>query len=289
VRVHFVTNAYRPDAQVAAHRVACWLLEQGVEVGGDADTAASAHMPVVEKADFGNADLVIAFGGDGTLIRAAHLCASSGTPILGVYFGRFGFVTQCTEEGLETCLTEFLAGRYSIERRMMLDAELIRGTRILAPLNALNEIVMQRDVTARMMTFQVIVDGQVLTSYPADGVIISTPTGSTAYNLSAGGPILHPKVEALVLNAIAPHTLNARTLVLHADSEIRVRVESHGDAVLSADGQTRLHLLSGDEVRVRRSSLVTNLVTVQKDDFLIKLGQRLLWSYSHLGEGGEAE
>lgn len=284
MRVHFVTNAYRPDALEAARRVAAWLTERGVTVAGDPDTARGTGLSAVLPKEFGSADLVVAFGGDGTLIRAAHLCADMGTPILGVYYGRFGFVTQCTHEGLEDCLDEFLSGRYSLERRMMLDAELLRGNAVLAPLNALNEIVLQRDVTARMMTFQVIVDDQVLTSYPADGIIIATPTGSTAYNLSAGGPILDPRVEALVLNAIAPHTLNARTLVLNADSEIRVQILSHGDAVLSADGQSRLHLLSGDEVRVRRSSRVTNLVSVEKNDFLVKLGKRLLWSYSPVGE-----
>jgi len=285
VRVHFVTNGYRPDALAAARSLASWLGKKQIQVAGDADASRDAEIPFVSNEEFGSADLVIAFGGDGTLIRAAHLCADAGTPILGVYFGRFGFVTQCTRDGLEDCVTEFLAGRAVIDRRMMLGAELIRGGAVLAPLTALNEVVLQRDVTARMMTFQVTVDGHILTSYPADGIIIATPTGSTAYNLSAGGPILDPRLEALVLNAIAPHTLNARTLVLPAESEIRVRVESRGDAVLSADGQTRLHLLSGDEVRVGRSKRVTNLVTVQDADFLVKLGQRLLWSFSHLEEG----
>lgn len=286
MRVHFVTNGYRPDAIAAANAAADWLRKRNVEVGVDADTARSTSLPEVPRAEFGNADLVVAFGGDGTLIRAAHLCAETGVPILGVYYGRFGFVTQCTQEDLEHCLLDFIEGRRTLDTRMMIEAELMRGGTSVAPLLALNEIVLQRAVVARMMTFQVSVDGHVLTSYPADGVIVSTPTGSTAYNLSAGGPILDPRVEALVLNAIAPHTLNARTLVLHSNSEIRLRVESHGEAVLSADGLSRLHLLSGDEVRVRKSSRVANLVSVEKSDFLIKLGQRLLWSYSHLGEAG---
>ncbi|AIE87748.1 NAD(+) kinase [Fimbriimonas ginsengisoli Gsoil 348] len=279
-----VTNTYRPDAIEAAVGVAKWLRARGNDVWVDSDTARHVELPVVRNSEFGEADLVVAFGGDGTLIRAVHLCADFGTPILGVYFGRFGFVTQCTHEYLESCLTDFLEGRCSIESRMMLDAELMRAGQTVAHLSALNETVLQRAVVARMMTFQVTVDGHVLTSYPADGIIVATPTGSTAYNLSAGGPILDPKVHALVLTAIAPHTLNSRTLVLAAESEIVLKVQSHGDAVLSADGQTRLHLLSGDEVRVRKSTRMTNLVSVQKDDFLIKLGQRLLWSYSPVGD-----
>jgi NAD+ kinase len=284
VRVHIVANTYRPDAIAAVAEVAVWLRSRGAQVGVDSDTARHVDLPEVSNAAFGEADLVIAFGGDGTLIRGVHLCADHGTPILGVYYGRFGFVTQCTHENLERCLTEFFAGRSVIESRMMLDAELQRGGQTVARVSALNETVLQRAAVARMMTFQVRVDGHVLTSYPADGIIVSTPTGSSAYNLSAGGPILDPKVHALVLTAIAPHTLNARTLVLGADSEIVLRVQSDGDAVLSADGQSRLHLLSKDEVCVRRSTRVTNLVTVEKDDFLIKLGQRLLWSYSPVGE-----
>lgn len=284
MKVNFVTNAYRPDAQRAALETAAWLRARGIEVGADRDTTQSINLPEVPAQEFGDADLVVAFGGDGTLIRAAHLAAERGTPVLGVYYGRFGFVTQCTQGNLEGCLEDFIAGRSRLESRMMLDVVLCRGGQPVTSIMALNETALQRTVVARMMTFQVTVDGHVLTSYPADGIIVATPTGSTAYNLSAGGPIMDPKVQALMLTAIAPHTLNARTLVLSPDSEITLNVQSHGDAVLSADGLSRLHLLRGDEVRVRKSSRVTNLVMVEKDDFLIKLGQRLLWSQSLIGD-----
>lgn len=283
MRVHLVVNTFRPDAVAAASMAADWLIARGVEVAVDPESARTVPLPEVSKECVPEADFVVAFGGDGTLIRAAHLCSGKGTPILGVYYGRFGFVTQCTSENLESCLTDILEGRHHLERRMMIDIALMRGGQIVAELPALNEAAVQRAITARMMTFRIQVDGQVLTSYPADGVIVATPTGSTAYNLSAGGPIMDPKVEALVLTAIAPHTLNARTLVLHSDAEVVLQVRSEGDAVLSVDGQKRLHMLNGDEVRVRRSSRVTNLVMVEKNDFLIKLGQRLLWSQGLIG------
>jgi NAD+ kinase len=283
LRVYLVTNTFRDDAIAAAAKTAAWLRERGVEVGVDRDAGTKLDLPVIDRTGFPEADLIVAFGGDGTLIRAAHLAAASGTPILGVYYGRFGFVTQCTGEDVEHCLEDFLAGRHRIETRMMLDAELCRAGQTVARLTALNEAVLQRDINTRMMTFEISVDGQVLTSYPADGVLIATPTGSTAYNLSAGGPIMDPQVEALMLTAIAPHTLNARTLVFRPDAEVLLRVRSHGDAVLSADGQTRLHLLSGDEVRVTRSPRVTNLVSVDRNDFLTKLNQRLLWSQGLVG------
>ena len=282
MRIHIVGNVYRQDALQAVLTTANWIKKKGFQVAVDGETGRHVSLPVVPSADFAACDLVVAFGGDGTLIRAAHLCAEVGTPILGVYYGRFGFVTQCMGENVLGCLTTFLNGEASIESRTMIQAHLIRSGHSVAEIHALNEIVLQRDVTARMMIFEVNVDGRDLTSYPADGVILSTPTGSTGYNLSAGGPIMDPKVEAFLLTPVSPHTLSARSLILHPNSVVNLTVGSRGDAVLSADGQIRLHILSGDEVSITKSPRVTNLVTVEKDDFLIKIGQRLFWNPSLL-------
>lgn len=282
MRINIVGNAYRKDALKAVSGAAKWIQKRGIDVALDPDTGLHLNLPTVSSAEFANADLVIAFGGDGTLIRAAHMCAEIGTPILGVYYGRFGFVTQATSENVLSCVEQFLAGQAKLESRMMLQADLNRAGQKVAEIHALNEIVLQRDVTARMMIFQVNVDGHNLTGYPADGVMVSTPTGSTGYNLSAGGPIMDPTVQALVLTALAPHTLSSRTLVLRPDSMVRLAIGSHGDAVLSADAQIRLHILSGDEVCISRSPRVTNLLVVDKDDFLIKLGRRLFWSQAIL-------
>ena len=273
---------YRPDALKAVLGTAQWIQRKGVEVAVDPETGSHSTLATVPTAEFANADLVVAFGGDGTLIRAAHLCSEIGTPILGVYYGRFGFVTQATADNVRPCLEQFLAGKGKIESRMMLQANLVRGGQTVAEIQALNEIVLQRDVTARMMVFQVRVEGHRLTGYPADGVIVSTPTGSTGYNLSAGGPIIDPTVQALVLTALAPHTLSSRTLVLGPESKVELTIGSLGDAVLSADAQNRLHILSGDEVCITKSPRVTNLLVVNKDDFLIKLGQRLFWNHAIL-------
>jgi NAD+ kinase len=280
LRIHLLANVSRQDAVEAAAVAATWLRERGIAVAAEHECAEPLGVPAVPEGEFSQADLAVSFGGDGTLIRTAHLCSDRGTPILGVYYGRFGFVTQCDADELLACLDCFLGGESVLEPRMMLQTDLLRGGQVVATIHALNEMVLQRSVTMPMMTFSVVVDGHELTRYPADGVMVSTPTGSTAYNLSAGGPIMDPKVHALILTALAPHTLGARTLVLHQDSEILVRLEARGDAVLSADAQTRLHLLSGDEVRVIRSARVTNLICVKKDDFLIKLGERLFWSHS---------
>lgn len=284
MRIHLLVNQHRADALEAAASAASWLKDRRVDVAVDYESAVPLKLEAVGPTEFANCDLAITFGGDGTLIRAAHMCSEVGTPILGVYYGRFGFVTQCTNDELGACLSDFFDGRAKIEQRMMLQVDLLRNGKSVATLHSLNEMVLQREVMVRMMTFEVKVNGHRLTSYPADGIMVATPTGSTAYNLSAGGPICDPHVQAMVLTALAPHTLSARPLVLNPDSEVLLKVSTEGDAVLSGDGQVRLHILSGDQVRVVRSPRVTNLVTVEKDDFLIKLGSRLFWSQSILGD-----
>lgn len=277
MRIHLLVNIHRADAVEAAASAVAWMNEHGVESGADRDAAPKLNIPAIPAEHFADCDLVVSFGGDGTLIRAAHLCSERGTPILGVYYGRFGFVTQCDGPELGSCLSAFMDGLVRIEARMMLQTDLIRNGSVVATVHSLNETVIQRAVTVPMLTFEVSVDGHLLTTYPADGVIVATPTGSTAYNLSAGGPIMDPRINALMITAVAPHTLSARPLVIGPDCTIHVGVSAEGEAVISSDGVTRLHLLSGDEIAVCRSPRITNLVSVEKDDFLIKLGERLFW------------
>ena len=285
MRVILVANLHRPDALKAAERAAAWLAKRGHTASAEFETARRTQIECVKDPEPAEAGLVIAFGGDGTVIRAAHLASEFGTPILGVYYGRFGMVTQCTGDELYPVLESFFAGELAVDRRMMLEAELLRGDKPVAKLLALNEAVLQRSVNSRMLTFDVRVDGYGLTRYPADGIILSTPTGSTAYNLSAGGPIMDPYSEAICLVPLSPHTLAARPLILGPEREITLAVQhGDGDSVLSTDGAQRLHILAGDVVRVRRSPRVTHLICVEKDDFLIKLGRRLLWGQNILGD-----
>jgi len=284
VRIHLLVNTHRADAVTAAKETVRWLSQRDVVVAADPESSNLLDVEALHGAALAQADLVVCFGGDGTLIRAADLCSEFGTPILGVYYGRFGFVTQCDAAEVSGCLANFFSSKPVFEERMMLQSELLRGNHVVASLHSLNEMALQRAITTRMLVFSVEVDGHHLTSYPADGVMVSTPTGSTAYNLSAGGPIVDPGVQAMILTAIAPHTLSARPLILRPDSEVKLTVQSEGDAILSADGQTRLHLLSGDLVRVTRSPRITRLLCVDPKDFLRKLAQRLFWSFSLLGD-----
>lgn len=278
MRVHAIVNLFRPDAVTSAQKTMAFLREKGVSLGADHESASAIGVDQVPMESLAEADLVISFGGDGTLIRAAHICSERGTPILGVYYGRFGFVTQCLPEEIGAALGDFMDGKATIDDRMMVQTELLRGDRTVAALHSLNESVVQRSATTRLLTFDVKVDGTLMARYPADGVMVATPTGSTAYNLSAGGPVVDPKIHALLITAIMPHTLSSRPLVLRPDVTIDILVETRGDAVLSCDGQSRLHLLSGDSVRITRSSRVTRLVTLDDGDFFVKLANRFEWS-----------
>lgn len=275
MRIHLVVNTHRLDAVSAAKSCAKWLGERDIETGADAESARLIGCEAVASDKLGEADLVVTYGGDGTLIRAAQYCSERSTPLLGVYYGRFGFVTQCLGAEVQQCLEHFFEGKAQIESRMMLQTDLVRGGEVLLTLHSLNELVMQRGVAVRIMNFSVFVDGEHLTTYPADGVMVSTPTGSTGYNLSAGGPIIVPGVEAMLVTPLAPHTLVARSVVLPVDSQVKLVAESHGEAVLSADSQVRLHLISGDEVRVKKSPRITRLIAPRKNDFLTKLRSRV--------------
>lgn len=277
-------NARRVDAVDAAKKTAEYLRSRQIDLATDAEGAPFLDLPIAPVDTLGKADLMIAFGGDGSLIRAAHYCSRFATPILGVYFGRFGFVTQCDPNEVGAALSSFFDGKAKLTDRMMLQTDLIRDGQVVATLHSLNEAVVQRAATARMLYFEVKVDGQELTRYPADGVIVATPTGSTAYNLSAGGPICDPNLDAIILTAANPHTLSARPLVLRSASVVDIRVETRGDVILSCDGQGRLAMVSGDRVQVRRSPHVTRLVSVDDSDFLSKLTEKLLWSH-HVDAG----
>ena len=284
MRFHLVVNPHRQDAITAAAETADWLTERGHVVGVERDLADRVSAVPVPPTEIPDCDLVVGFGGDGTLIRASHLCSEKGTPLLGVYFGRFGFVTQCDPHEIRPALTLFLEGLASIEERIMVQSDLMRDGHSVVSLHSLNEAVLQRSTTTRMMTFDLRVSRLQIANYPADGIIVSTPTGSTAYNLSAGGPVVDPSLDALILTAIMPHTLSARPFVLPGDAVVELYTESRGDVVLSADGRERVHMLPGDWVRVARSNRVTRLLVLDNRDFLSKLSTRLFWSRDRLKE-----
>lgn len=288
MRVHFIVNTFRPVAIDAAKETVSWLRAEGVEALVEPEAAELSGLPALDPTRIGDCDLVVCLGGDGTLIRAAHLVSRQGTPLLGVNFGRFGFVCACPPDARHNVIRRVLDGAAVLDERAMVQTDLERDGHHVASLHSLNEAAVTRAATTRLLTFEVAVNGIPLARYPADGVMIATPTGSTAYNLSAGGPIVHPSVPCLVMSPIMPHALGARSIVLGADAVAEIRVEARGDAVLSCDGHSRLTLLSGDLVKVVLSPRVTRLVRVTEDDFLHKVSERFVWGRIYPDEPEES-
>jgi NAD+ kinase len=198
-------------------------------------------------------DLLIVLGGDGTMLRAGHLCGPCEVPVLGVNLGRFGFLTEVSREGWQAALEHVLKGEFWLERRMMLRAELLRGGQTHGTWDVLNECVVGRGEMVRPVRLTAEIDGRYLTTYVADALIVASPTGSTAYALAVGGPILPPELRNILIVAVAPHLSVDRALVLHEGSRVRVTVHTDHQAALSADGQSPVRLENGDQVEVRAS------------------------------------
>ena len=223
-------------------------------------------------------DLVVVLGGDGTFLRATRLIAPAETPILSVDLGTLGFLAEVEYAELPEALERVFAGQYRLESRTLLDVRHHRGGETLAQHTALNEGVVLKGNSARMLELEVFAGDSLVAHYGADGMILSTPTGSTAYALSAGGPIMAPDVPAWILAPICPHTLTARPLVMASETIVRViALERAEGALLSADGFTVGWLQPGDEVTFRRSEHVVRLVKVKGRDFFNALRDKLRW------------
>jgi NAD+ kinase len=222
--------------------------------------------------------LVIVLGGDGTLLSVARIFASYGTPILSVNVGFLGFLTEVRLADLYTTLESWCASCHSIDERAMLHAELWRGGEKHSSYTALNEIVVSKGEIARMGEFAVELDGRPVARFRADGVIVSTPTGSTAYTLAANGPILTPDVDAMVVTPICPHLLTLRPIVVRGDAALIVRVEGVPElALLTVDGQQAVELKRGDEMRCHRSNYTVKLVRLGETGFFEALRSKLSW------------
>lgn len=218
----------------------------------------------------GDFDLLIALGGDGTMLRAGHICGPHGVPILGINMGRFGFLMEIRQDGWKNALERTLAGDYWLENRMMLMAEQVREGDVLGVWDVVNEAVVSRGNIVRPVHMEVSVDERFLATYVADGMIASTPTGSTAYSLAAGGPILPPELRNILLVPIAPHLSIDRGIVLAEGSSVAIEVHTNHQAVLSVDGQLPIDLLNGDCVNVHASSHQLQFVRFQDPGYFYR-------------------
>lgn len=230
-------------------------------------------------------DLVIVVGGDGSLLGAARTLCHSGTLVLGVNRGRLGFLTDISPDELEARVGEVLDGRYEVEERFLLDAELYREGTLMGSGDALNEVVLHPGKAVRMIEFELFIDGHFVYSQRSDGLIIATPTGSTAYSLSGGGPIMHPRLDVVTLVPMFPHTLSSRPIVIDAGSEIRIHIGETNQTYphISCDGQTRAVAKPDDVLVIRRKSQRVQLVHPLGHNFYEVLRSKLGWS-NRLGD-----
>jgi len=265
-----------PAAQLAREMVAR-LAERGVQAVVEAEAGVSG-VPAAPGRELGaTADLIVVLGGDGTLIHAAGLCAGREVPILGVNMGTLGFLTEFPRDRLWEALDAALSGKLQASRRLMLSAELRRDGKVLLSGAVLNDVVVSRDALSRLARLEVSVDDSEAATYEADGLIIATPTGSTAYSLSAGGPIVYPTLDAILLTPICPHALTQRPVVLPADLPIRVKLVSRGEMFVTLDGAHGRHLQAGDEVQIRTAPHRTVLLKNPDLDPFAILRQKLRW------------
>ena len=280
-RVGLVAKPDAAQAQSVILRLVEFFGRRGLTVVLEKETAGlvpAASVASARKSDLpGQVDLLIVLGGDGTLLSMARSVGDLGVPILGVNLGGLGFLTATTLDEMLPALERLLAGGMEIEERMMLSAALRRGGQVIGEYIALNDVVITKSAMSRIIDLSVSVGGRHAISYRADGLIISTPTGSTAYNLSAGGPILFPTMDAVVLTPIAPHTLSNRPIAVPGAQRIEVALLVEQDVMLTMDGQVGVPLRERDVVEVQKASAPIRLVRFPQKDFFSVLRTKLKW------------
>jgi NAD+ kinase len=281
IRVAIVCKQDKDELTRLLPELIHWLRQHGYEPLLDLEGGHyTSDAPAVCRTEMPSHDprLVIVLGGDGTLLSVGRVFAATGTPILSVNLGFLGFLTEVRLADLYVTLEGWCANCYVLDPRAMLHAEVWREGVLHSSYEALNEVVVSKGDIARMGDFAVELGGILVARFRADGVIVSTPTGSTAYTLAANGPILTPDVDALVVTPVCPHLLTLRPIVVRGDALLTVRVEAvPNQALLTVDGQKAIELYRGDEVRCQRSAYTVNLVRLSESGFFEALRNKLSW------------
>ncbi len=243
-----------------------WLKDRGIS--SMVTTTDDEHLR--QRIDAGEFDLLIALGGDGTMLRAGHLAAPRGLPVLGINLGKFGFLMQLSRDDWMEALPRLLAGDYKIENRMMLQAQQWRGDQLLRTYQVINEVVVARGQVVRPIRIHAAVDGYPLAGYVADGLIASTPTGSTAYALAVGGPIMPPELRNILIVPVAPHLSMDRAVILPEGASVEITVDSDHEAVMSVDGHEPALIRNSDRVTVTASELSVKFVVFQDPGYFYR-------------------
>ena len=283
--VGITAKTHSPNAAEVVREAVAWLERRGVAAILERETARAAGLDGAQTcppAGLAAADLVLVIGGDGTLLGVARevVRRAPATPILAVNCGSLGFLTEVTREELDAALDAAVGGRSGVDERQMLRARVLRGGSAAADRLVLNDVVIGRSARSSIVELSIFLGGQLITRSRADGIIVATPTGSTAYNLAAGGPIVHPTVEALVLTPIAPHTLTNRPIVLADTAPVRITPDlsgAHVEAHASFDGQFNVELDDGDVVVVERAPHPLRVVRAESRNYFAVLREKLKW------------
>ena len=263
--VVIVTKPHQPDVARVAADLASWFEKKGIRAS-------------LEPAFASQADLCVVVGGDGTLLSAARLMGDHQVPILAINYGGLGFLTEVTRDEMYPALEDHLAGKTVTNNRMMIEVAVHRGNDLIATYQALNDAVIHKGTLARIIELEACVDSLYVSKFRSDGLILSTPTGSTAYNVSAGGPIVYPGMAAIIMTPISSHTLTNRPLVLPSESRVEVTLRSVPDEVyVTVDGQVGTRLESGDRVTVQKSGRQVQLIAPAGKDFFDVLRDKLKW------------
>jgi len=280
-RASIISKYGKPELGRVAREVTSWLLSHGYSV--TVDSAAHASCPQCELAEREDVvskrpDFVIVLGGDGTLLSSARHVAAAGIPILGINLGSLGFLTEIKQNEIAQALADVDAGRCELSLRSMIHCKVLRQGNCVAKYDALNDIVMNQSAVARITEFELRVDGIFVSNYQADGLIVATPTGSTAYSLAAGGPILVPDVPAFMITPVASHALTNRPLVVKDTAVIEIRlIVTREQGYLTVDGQQGVPLEEGDIVQCKKSELKVKLFKLPERTFFQVLRNKLKW------------
>ncbi|MDA8235222.1 MAG: NAD(+)/NADH kinase [Clostridia bacterium] len=276
--IGLVVNLDKPKGLEIAQTMVNWLEEQGMEVilaQKDPCDYTKGDVQCFDEEAMSRVDCVIVLGGDGTLLQTARFVAPDGVPIFGINFGQLGFLTEIEVPDIFPALEKLLQGVYQVEERMMLEAVVWRNGQEVERSNALNDVVITKGAFARLIKLEAYVNGEHATTFPADGVVIATPTGSTAYSLSAGGPLVPPSLELMLLTPICPHALTSRPLVISPASEVKiVLVSNQGPVMLTMDGQHGFQLEQFDEVVIKRAFYRAKFVKLKGRSFFQVLREK---------------
>ncbi len=284
--IALIGKYHSPEISESLNSLAKYLHQRGVAVVVEKDTVINseplADMQRWESCDFAaigeRADLAIVLGGDGTMLNAARQLARYRVPLVGVNQGHLGFMTDIARNEMLSCMDDLLSGKFLAEYRLLLDVEVLRGGENIASSLALNDVVVDKGAIGRLIEFELFIDGEFIYNLRSDGLIISTPTGSTAYSLSANGPILHPHVAAIALVPLCPHSLTNRPILVSDRNEIEIRIVRATDSRAHFDGQVTIDLNPGDRVRIRRAECSICLLHPPGYSYFAMLRQKLHWS-----------